>query len=92
MRLVCSWCLWYGRLPAIPDRVFEHGGVLRPACAEHAGRPAAVGTLLDVDQVQQELLDLYGIELLPAESFRPLDERRPNDMITRILRAFDRGR
>lgn len=92
LRLVCSWCLWYGRLPAIPDRVFERGGELRPACEGHAGRPAAVGTLLAVDVVQQELLDTYGIEPLPVESFRPLDDRHPTDAITRFLRAFDRRR
>jgi hypothetical protein len=88
---VCSWCLWYGRLPAIPDRVFQRGGELRPACADHAGRPAAVGELLEVDRVQQELLDTYGIEVLPADAFRPLDERRSADAITRFLRVFDRG-
>jgi hypothetical protein len=92
LRLVCSWCLWYGRLPAAPDRVFERGGELRPACEGHAGRPAAVGTRLDVHRVQQELLDVYGIEVLPVESFRPLDERRPVDPVTRLLRAFDRRR
>jgi hypothetical protein len=92
MRLVCSWCLWYGELPAIPDRVFEHEGVLRPACAVHAGRPSAVGVEHAVDDVQQELLDLYGVEALPAEAFRALDERRPGDVITRILQAFDRRR
>jgi len=92
MRLVCSWCLWYGRLPAVPDRVFEHAGALRPACAEHAGRPAAVGTRLEVGPIQQELLGTYGVEALPEESFRPLDARRPVDAITRLLRAFDRRR
>lgn len=90
LRLVCSWCLWYGRLPAIPDRVFEREAELRPACADHATRPGAVGDLLDVDHVQQELLDTYGIEPLPADAFRPLDEGRPVDAITRLLRAFDR--
>jgi hypothetical protein len=90
LRLVCSWCLWYGRLPAIPDRVFERGGELRPACAAHAKRPAAVGERLEVDHVQQELLDTYGIEVLPAEAFRPLDEAHPAGAITRLLRAFDR--
>jgi hypothetical protein len=91
LRLVCSWCLWYGRLPGIPDRVFERGGELRPACRAHATRPAAVGDRLDVDTVQQELLDTYGVEVLPAEAFRPLDEARPVDPITRLLRAFGPG-
>jgi hypothetical protein len=91
LRLVCSWCLWYGRLPAVPDRVFERGGAMRPACARHADRPAAVGTRLDVADVQQELLDVYGIEVQPADSFRPLDERRPLDAVTRFLRTFDRA-
>jgi hypothetical protein len=92
LRLACSWCLWYGRLPAIPDRVFDHGGILRPSCAGHAGRPAAVGTLLDVDAVQQEMLDTYGVESLPAEAFRALDESRPADLVTRVLRVFERRR
>ncbi len=89
LRLVCSWCLWYGRPPAIPDRVFEREGELRPACAVHGLRPAAVGTLLAVEPVEQELLNGYGIELLPADSFRPLDEGRPTDAITRLLRMFE---
>jgi hypothetical protein len=92
LRLVCSWCLWYGRLPAVPDLVFERGGELRPACEAHRKRPAAVGTRLDVDQVQQELLDTYRIEPLAVDSFRPLDERHPAGLITRFLRAFDRDR
>ena len=91
LRLVCSWCLWYGRLPAVPDRVFERAGELRPACEGHATRPAAVGDLLEVGAVQQELLDTYGIEVLPVEAFRPLDEARPVDAITRFLRVFDHG-
>lgn len=90
LRLVCSWCLWYGRLPAVPDRVFERDRVLRPACADHAFRPAAVGAVLDVHEVEQELLDTYGIEPLPADAFRPLNERRPFDAITRFLQVFDR--
>lgn len=91
LRLVCSWCLWYGRLPAVPDRVFERDGAMRPACERHALRPAAVGRRLDVENVQHELLDSYGVELQPVESFRPLDERRPLDAVTRFLRTFDRG-
>jgi hypothetical protein len=92
LRLVCSWCLWYGRLPAVPDLVFERGGGLRPACEAHRKRPAAVGTRLDVDQVQQELLDTYGIEPLAVESLRPLDERHPAGLITRFVRVVDRDR
>jgi hypothetical protein len=89
LRLVCSWCLWYGWLPAIPDRVFERRDQLRPACAHHARRPTAVGEVRDVGPVQQELLDTYGVELLPADAFVPLDERPPG-LVTRFLRAFDR--
>lgn len=92
LRLVCSWCLWYGRLPAIPDRVFERAGEMRPACARHARRPAAVGAELDVGRVEQELLGTYGVEALPAESLRPFDERRRRDAVTRFLGAFDRRR
>jgi hypothetical protein len=90
LRLVCCWCLWYGRLPAVPDRVFERDGELRSACAEHATRPGAVGDALDAGRVQQELLDTYGIEPLPEEAFRPLRADRPVDAVTRLLRAFDR--
>jgi hypothetical protein len=90
LRLVCSWCLWYGRLPAVPDRVFARGTELRPACAEHAARPGAVGEVLEADRVQQELLDAYGIGPLPEDAFRPLREDRPVDAVTRLLRAFDR--
>jgi hypothetical protein len=72
--------------------VVERAGELRPACASHARRPGAVGEVLEADRVQQELLDAYGVEPLPAESFRPLDEAAPADRITRFLRRFDRGR
>jgi hypothetical protein len=92
LRLVCSWCLWYGRLPAVPDAVFERAGELRPACEAHRKRPAAVGTPLEVEHVQQELLDTYGIEPLPVESFHAVDERHPAGLITRVLRVFDRAR
>jgi hypothetical protein len=91
VRLACSWCLWYGRLPAVPDRVLERGGELRPACSGHATRPGAVGDVLGADRVQHELLDAYGIDPLPVESFRPLDEAYAGDPITRLLRRFDRG-
>lgn len=92
LRLVCCWCLWYGRLPAVPDRVFARGGELRPACASHADRPAAVGDRLEVNDVQQELLDVYGVEVLPEASFRPLDEDHRAGAITRFLRVFERRR
>ena len=52
LRLVCSWCLWYGRLPAVTDRVFERGGAMRPACERHADRPAAVGALGEAGRLE----------------------------------------
>lgn len=92
LALVCSWCLWRGRMPARPDRVFERSGWLRPACEEHARRPTAVGERRDAEEVLQELLAAYGVERLPEDAFRPLDEGRHGDLVTRLLRAADRGR
>ncbi len=92
LSLVCSWCLWRGRMPAVPDRVFERAGWLRPACEEHARRPTAVGATRDVEAVLQELLAVYGVERLPEGAFRPLDEHRTGDLVTRLLRATDRHR
>src|ERR671918_2854573 len=90
LALVCAWCLWRGRMPAAPDRVVQRGAWLRPACAEHSRRPTAVGRSTPANDVLQELLDTYGVDRLPAEMFRPLDERRPGDLVTRFLRATDR--
>lgn len=92
LALVCSWCLWRGRMPATPNRVFERGGWLRPACEEHSRRPTAVGEPRDAEEILQELLATYGIERLPEDAFQPLDERHRGDLVTRLLRAADRGR
>jgi hypothetical protein len=92
LALVCAWCLWRGRMPAAPDRVVQRGTWLRPVCAEHSRRPTAVGRSTPANDVLQELLDTYGVDRLPEEMFRPLDDRRPGDLVTRLLRATDRGR
>jgi hypothetical protein len=91
LALVCSWCLWRGRMPAVPDRVVQGGAWLRPACEEHMLRSRG-GHASQANEVLQELLDTYGVDLLPEEMFRPMDDRRPGDIVTRFLRATDRGR
>jgi hypothetical protein len=71
LRLICVWCLWNGRLPGPPDRVLDRGGDLLPTCPAHASEPRAVGSRLEVRQVQNEMLDTYGVELLPVELLSP---------------------
>jgi len=71
LRLVCVWCLWNGRLPGVPDRVLDRGGDLLPACEEHAAQPKAVGRSFEVQVVENEMLDAYGVELLPVELLSP---------------------
>jgi hypothetical protein len=71
LRLICVWCLWNGQLPGIPDHVLDHGGSLLPVCAEHVGEPRAVGTWLEARPVENEMLDTYGVELLPVELLSP---------------------
>jgi hypothetical protein len=71
LRLICVWCLWSGRLPGLPDHVLDRGGDLLPVCEEHLREPRAVGTQLEVRPVEGEMLDTYGVELLPVELLSP---------------------
>jgi hypothetical protein len=69
LRLICSTCLARRRFPGAPDRVFDLGGWLRPLCAEHASRFRASSPWTDPLAIEGELLDTYGIEVLPADGF-----------------------
>jgi len=71
LRLICVWCLWSGRLPGLPDHVLDRGGDLLPVCEEHLREPKAVGAALQVRTVEGEMLDTYGVELLPVELLSP---------------------
>ncbi len=71
LRLICVWCLWNARLPGVPDVVLEREGWLRPACSEHRSHPQAVGSQLEVRPVEQEMLNNYGVELMPVEALSP---------------------
>ena len=71
LRLVCVWCLWNGSLPGIPDHVLDHGGSLLPVCGQHVNEPRAVGTRLEARPLENEMLDTYGVELLPVELLSP---------------------
>jgi len=66
VRLICAWCLPKRRFPGTPVRVLDLGAWLRPVCEEHARR--AEGTpWLEPHAIEAELLDRYGVELLPAD-------------------------
>jgi hypothetical protein len=91
LRLVCSTCLRAGLLPAVPDRVLERDGILRPVCAEHATRASAVGHRLAVEPIQSELLNTYGVELLPVELLDVADDP-PLGPLARLIRGLDRRR
>ena len=67
MRLICAWCLPRHRLPGVPSRVFSFGEWLRPACEPHAAR-AADHPSLPLAGIEAELLDGYGVEILPQEA------------------------
>ncbi|HWO69402.1 MAG TPA: hypothetical protein VNP94_01400 [Actinomycetota bacterium] len=84
LRLACARCLWWGRLPAIPDLVVVRGDRLLPACREHGARLRA-REALPVREVEAELLDTYRVELLPVE----LLGRAGADPITSLLRLLD---
>lgn len=71
LRLICVWCLWNGRLPGIPERVLDQGEALLPACDQHRTQPRAVGRPLEVRAIENEMLDTYGVELLPVELLSP---------------------
>jgi hypothetical protein len=71
LRLVCVWCLWDGDLPGVPEHVLDRGDNLLPVCASHAGQPKAVGRTFELEPVQNEMLDNYGVELLPVEMLSP---------------------
>ena len=83
LRLVCARCLWWGSLPAIPERVVERDRALIPVCAAHARR--AGGRSLPAGPVEAELLDTYRVELAPAEAL-PAGARP--DPVTWLLRAL----
>ena len=65
LRLVCWWCRGL-RARAEPEVVVD-GPELRPACARHA-RHVAGAAGLDPGRVLAELLDTYGIEVLPDDA------------------------
>lgn len=68
IRLVCPRCLTERR-SGIPDRLFRgRGSLWVPACAEHAP-PSGVRSL-PAGLVQERLLAVYGVELLPVEALR----------------------
>jgi hypothetical protein len=67
MRLICVWCLWSGRLPGIPEAVLDRDGWLRPVCGAHRAHPQATGEELAVHPLEQEMLDTYGVDLLPVD-------------------------
>jgi hypothetical protein len=69
MRLICAWCLPRRRFPGTPAHVVERNGWLRPVCIEHGAKLLVAGEEVDAAPVEAELLDTYGIELLPEGAF-----------------------
>jgi len=69
LRLICAWCLPRRRFPGSPDFVVAREGWLRPVCAEHATKLLIPGEERDATAIEAELLDGYGVELLPQDSF-----------------------
>jgi hypothetical protein len=68
LRLICAWCLPRRRFPGTPDQVVDRDGWLRPVCTEHAPKLLIPGDAADAATVEAELLDTYGIELLPPDA------------------------
>jgi hypothetical protein len=68
LRLICSWCLPRRRFPGTPERVVQRKGWLTPVCAEHAPELRVPSDEVDAGSIQAELLDTYGIELLPPDN------------------------
>lgn len=66
LRLVCWWCRGL-RHRAEPAAVGARGSELRPACEHHA-RHVAGATVLDPRTVLRELLDTYGVDVLPEDA------------------------
>jgi len=84
LRLLCGPCLAERRGPVDPVEVVARGEDLEPVCARHlgpgeAGRPA--------DEVQQELLGAYAVEVLPAQT--ALAGLRPRRGSAAALRRLD---
>jgi len=69
LRLICAWCLPRRRFPGIPDHVVERETWLRPVCTEHATKLLIPGEESEASSIEAELLDTYGVELLPQDSF-----------------------
>jgi hypothetical protein len=69
LRLICAWCLPRRRFPGVPEHVVERKGWLRPVCAEHAAKLLVPGEEAVAASVEAELLDTYGVEILPEGAF-----------------------
>jgi hypothetical protein len=88
LRLVCGPCMAERRGPVTPVEVLARGADLAPVCARHLGpgergRPAA--------EVEQELLGVYAVEVLPAQTaVAGLRPRRGAAAILRLLDALPR--
>ncbi len=63
LRLVCGPCLAGGRGAVDPSFVVDSSHELIAVCLRHQDRSR--GSDLDAEAIQQELLDTYGVELMP---------------------------
>jgi hypothetical protein len=78
LRLVCPMCAWFEPGTGAPEVVHAFAGRLYPLCGQHRGgievpdgrrtRP----TELDPAALQARLIDVYAVDLLPAEVVGPL--------------------
>jgi len=74
-RPVSAWsvCGAYGTDGSLasPTGCWTGAATSCPRCEEHAAQPKAVGRSFEVRVVENEMLDAYGVELLPVELLSP---------------------
>ena len=83
LRLVCPMCAWFEPGPGTPEVVHTFAGLLYALCALHRGGIQVPDgrrtqrTPIDPARLQEELLDAYAVDLLPAEAVAPLITQPP---------------
>jgi hypothetical protein len=83
VRLVCPMCAWFEPGPGTPEVVHAFAGLLYALCADHRGGIQVPDgrrtqpTPIDPARLQEELLDAYAVDLLPAEAVAALVAQPP---------------
>jgi hypothetical protein len=89
LRLVCGPCLRAGR-DRSPRWVIERRGEMHPVCDRHAPRLARRGSRTQAERVESELLEVYGVEVMPGTGLAPPPTRRAALAVGRALAARTR--